>query len=61
MLAMVCRQNFDIAISAGIASGDTDIGFAVVLTASIAFHIDDDFHRPWRRAWLGLSSMRTAR
>jgi hypothetical protein len=37
---------------------ETQTSASPVLTASIAFHIDD-FQRPWRSAWLGLSSIRT--
>ena len=59
MLAMVRRQNFDIAISAPVLPAETQTSASPVLTASIAFHIDD-FQRPWRSAWLGLSSIRTA-
>ena len=59
MLAMVRRQNFDIAISAPVLPADTHKSASPSLTASTAFHIDD-FQRPWRSAWLGLSSMRTA-
>ena len=59
MLAMVRRQNFDIAISAPVLPAETQTSASPVLTASTAFHIDD-FQRPWRSAWLGLSSMRTA-
>ena len=59
MLAMVRRQNFDIAISAPVLPAETHTSASPFFTASIAFHIDD-FQRPWRSAWLGLSSMRTA-
>ena len=59
MLAMVRRQNLDIAISAPVLPAETQTSASPVFTASIAFHIDD-FQRPWRSAWLGLSSMRTA-
>ena len=58
MVAMVRRQNFDIAISAPVLPAETQASDVPDLTASIAFHIDD-FQRPWRSAWLGLSSMRT--
>ncbi len=57
--AMVRRQNFDIAISAPVLPADTQASASPFLTASMAFHMDD-FQRPWRSAWLGLSSMRTA-
>ena len=57
--AMVRRQNLDIAISAPVLPAETAASASPVFTASIAFHIDD-FQRPWRSAWLGLSSMRTA-
>ena len=54
---MVRRQNFDIAISAPVLPAETQTSASPVFTASIALHIDD-FQRPWRSAWLGLSSMR---
>ena len=57
MLAIVRRQNFDIAISAPVLPAETQTSASPVFTASIARHIDD-FQRPWRSAWLGLSSMR---
>ena len=59
IVAMVRRQNFAIAISAPVLPADTQTSASPFLTASIAFHIDD-FQRPWRSAWLGLSSIRTA-
>jgi len=59
MVAMVLRQNFDIAIRAPVLPAETQTSASPFLTASIALHIDD-FQRPWRNAWLGLSSMRTA-
>jgi hypothetical protein len=57
--AMVRRQNFDIAISAPVLPAEMQTSASPVFTASIAFHIDD-FQRPWRSAWLGLSSILTA-
>ena len=59
MPAMVRRQNFAIAISAPVLPAETRRRPRRFLTASIAFHIDD-FQRPWRSAWLGLSSILTA-
>jgi hypothetical protein len=59
IVAMVRRQNFAIAISAPVLPAETQTSASWDLTASIAFHIDD-FQRPWRKAWLGLSSIRTA-
>src|SRR6185312_14842609 len=59
MVAMVRRQNFDIAISAPVLPAETQASDVSVLTASIAFHIDD-FQRPCRSAWLGLLSIFTA-
>lgn len=59
MVAMVRRQNFDIAISAPVLPAEMQASAVPVLTASTAFHIDD-FQRPWRSAWLGLSSILTA-
>ncbi len=48
-----------IAISAPVLPADTATSASPLLTASSASHIDD-FQRPWRSAWLGLSSMRMA-
>ena len=48
-----------IAISAPVLPADTQTSAWPFLTASIARHIDD-FQRPCRKAWLGLSSIRTA-
>ncbi len=59
ILAIVRRQNFAIAISAPVLPADTQASASPVFTASIAFHMDD-FQRPCRSAWLGLSSMLTA-
>ncbi len=59
IVAMVRRQNFDIAISAPVLPAEMQASASPALTASIAFHIED-FQRPWRSAWLGLSSIRTA-
>ena len=44
--------------TSGLLAGKTILVTGVITDASIAFHIDD-FQRPWRSAWLGLSSMRT--
>ena len=57
------REHFEIELrhrhqGAGIAGRYRHVGF-VFLTASIASHIED-LRRPWRSAWLGLSSIRTA-
>ena len=59
MLAMVRRQNFDMAISAPVLPAEMHTSASPAFTASTAFHMDD-FQRPCRSAWLGLSSMRTA-
>ncbi len=58
IVAIVRKQNFDIAISAPVLPAEIQASAVPDLTASIAFHIDD-FQRPWRSAWLGLSSIRT--
>ena len=52
------RQNFAIAISAPVLPAETAAPASRFFTASIARHIDD-FQRPWRSAWLGLSSICT--
>ncbi len=57
--AIVCRQNFAIAMRAPVLPADTAQSASPVLTASIACHIDDT-RRPDRRAWLGLSVILTA-
>jgi hypothetical protein len=57
--AMVRRLKRAIAIRAPVFPADTATSAWPFLTASIASHIDD-FHRPRRSAWLGLSSIRTA-
>ena len=54
-----CRLNLAIAISAPVLPAETATSASPFLTASMASHIDD-FQRPLRSAWLGLSSMRTA-
>ena len=53
------RQNRAIAISAPVLPAETATSASPFFTASIASHIDDVL-RPWRSAWLGLSSMLTA-
>ena len=53
------RLNLAIAISAPVLPADTATSASPFFTASMASHIDD-FQRPLRSAWLGLSSMRTA-
>jgi hypothetical protein len=58
MSAMVRRQNFDIAISAPVLPAETQASASPFLTASMARHMED-FQRPRRSAWLGLSSMPT--
>ena len=55
----VFNANFDIAINAPVFPAETAISASRFLTASIASHIDD-LRLPERKAWLGLSSMRTA-
>ena len=57
--AMVCRQNFAIAISAPVFPAETAQAAAPVFTASIACHIEET-RRPARNAWLGLSLILTA-
>ena len=57
--AASCRLNLAIAISAPVLPADTATSASPFLTASMASHIDD-FQRPLRSAWLGLSSIRTA-
>ncbi len=46
------------AISAPVLPAETAQSASPVLTASIAFHIDE-LRRPARKAWLGLSAMPT--
>ena len=55
---MVRRLNFAIAISAPVLPAETATSASPFFTASMASHIDD-FQRPLRSAWLGLSSIRT--
>jgi hypothetical protein len=55
----VLRLNFDMAMSAPVLPAETTMSASPFFTASIDSHIDD-FQRPYRKAWLGLSSMRTA-
>ena len=55
---MVRRQNLAMAIRAPVLPAETQTVASPVFTDSIAFHIED-FQRPARSAWLGLSSMRT--
>ena len=59
MPGMVLQLNLAIAISAPVLPADTATSASPFLTASMASHIDD-FQRPLRSAWLGLSSIRTA-
>ena len=59
MPAMVLRLNFAIAISAPVLPAETATSASPFLTASMASHIED-FQRPLRSAWLGLSSISTA-
>ncbi|MDF9794019.1 hypothetical protein M2440_004720 [Methylorubrum extorquens] len=54
--AMVLRQIFDIAIKAPVLPAETAAWASPSRTAWIARHIED-LPRPWRTAWLGLSSM----
>ena len=56
--ACVRRLNFAIAISAPVLPAETATSASPFFTASIASHIED-FQRPWRSAWLGLSSILT--
>ena len=55
---IVLRLNFAIAISAPVLPADTATSASPFFTASMASHIDD-FQRPLRSAWLGLSSIWT--
>ena len=57
--AIVCRQNFAIAISAPVLPAETAQSASPVFTASIACHIEET-RRPARKAWLGLSVILTA-
>ena len=57
--AIVCRQNFAIAIRAPVLPAETAQSAAPVFTASIACHIDET-RLPARKAWLGLSLILTA-
>ena len=59
MPGSICRLNLAIAISAPVLPADTATSASPFLTASMASHIED-FQRPLRSAWLGLSSIRTA-
>ena len=56
---MVRRLNCAIAISAPVLPAETATSASPFLTASMASHMDD-FQRPLRSAWLGLSSILTA-
>ena len=58
MPGMVCRWNRAIAISAPVLPAETATSASPFFTASIASHIDE-FLRPRRSAWLGLSCMLT--
>ena len=53
------KWNRAIAIRAPVLPAETTASASPFLTASIAIHIDD-FHRPWRSAWLGFSFIFTA-
>ena len=57
--AMVRRQIFAMAISAPVLPAETATSASPFFTASIASHMEET-RRPWRSAWLGLSSMRIA-
>ena len=59
MPAIVRRLILAIAISAPVLPAETATSALPFFTASIASHIED-FERPCRRAWLGLSSILTA-
>ena len=59
ILAVVFKQSFAIAINAPVLPADTAKSASPRLTASIDSHMLE-FRRPRRKAWLGLSSMRTA-
>ena len=57
--AIVCRQNFAIAIRAPVVPAETAQSAEPFLIASIACHIEET-RRPARNAWLGLSVILTA-
>ncbi len=57
--AMVRRQILAMAMRAPVLPAETTTSARPVFTASIAIHIEE-VRRPARRAWLGLSSIRTA-
>ena len=59
MPGSILRLNLAIAISAPVLPAETATSASPFFTASMASHIDD-FQRPLRSAWLGLSSIRTA-
>ncbi len=59
MPGSIFRLKRAIAISAPVLPAETATSASPFFTASMASHIDD-FQRPWRSAWLGLSSMRMA-
>ncbi len=54
--AMVLSSNLAIAISAPVLPAETATSASPFLTASMASHMED-FQRPLRSAWLGLSSI----
>ena len=56
--AMVRRQKVAIAISAPVLPAETQTSASPFFTASTASHMED-FQRPLRSAWLGLSSICT--
>ena len=56
ILAIVRRQNFDMAMSAPVFPAETATEASPVFTASMDRHMDER-QRPWRSAWLGLVSM----
>ncbi len=57
--AMVLSPSLAITISAPVLPAETATSASLRLTASMASHIDD-FQRPLRNAWLGLSFIATA-
>ncbi len=59
MPCSIRRQNRPIAIRAPVLPAETATSASFFLTASIASHIEE-FLRPRRSAWLGLSFMLTA-
>ena len=58
MPAIIFKLTLAIAISAPVLPAETAQSASLIRTASMARHMDET-RRPWRSAWLGLSSIRT--